>query len=145
MRTLKVNEAVHCRTIEQFITVNNILSKQFGKKLGIEEYDHGKEDTVLSNDHKFGYGYDGTAWHKDHGFKIYSFEDFVDGDKWKPVIGEKYWILLVWDITCINKRIWDNNKTDNSFYKIGNCFKTRKLARIAKANLLKCINEQEHE
>lgn len=145
MRTLKVNEAVHCKTAEQFITVDNILSRQFGKTLGIEVYGYGKDDTILSYHKELGYGYDGIAWHKDHDFKIYSFEEFMGIKLWKHVVGEKYWYLILERKIYIGYTTFVNDKWDKACIRNGNYFKTRKLARIAKANLLKCINEQEHE
>lgn len=50
--------------------------------------------------------------------------------RWKPKVGEKYYI--VGTITCgVNYYIWDDEETDRGFYKIGNCFKTREEAERA--------------
>ena len=55
---------------------------------------------------------------------------------YKPKLGEKYWIVFVTDTIRVNREDWDNYDVDREYYKIGNCFKTKKEAQ-EKANQFK--------
>lgn len=142
MRILKEKEAVLCKTQEQFYNVNQILSVIFNKNIGSDCWRHSKHKTCLSNDPQFGYGYDCIEWHKDHDYKILSYSEFMEND-WKPKIGEKYWYIddyyfsVDWAECGKYEHLYKN-------LKIGNCFRTRELARQAKKKIEQVLKECRH-
>jgi len=138
MRKLNEKEAVHCETLEQFNEINKILGIQFGKKLDASNWSIYGEKTCLS--YFLGYGFDEVSWHKQNGFKILSYAEFMV-EEWKPEDGDDVWLITVKDdCVSINFHI-QKTKYFNSWkwlddcYAEGSMFRTRQLARDAKKEI----------
>lgn len=67
--------------------------------------------------------------------------------RWKPQVGEIYWIIELYPIQAVNLTTNDGFDKDEDLYKSGNCFKTEEEAERAlemvKETLLKCHEEIE--
>ena len=51
--------------------------------------------------------------------------------RWKPRVGESYWIIELYPINAVNLTINDGFNKDENLYNCGNCFKTREEAERA--------------
>jgi len=146
MRTLKVNEVVHCKTQEQFDKAIIRLNEQ-GLRWSREFLDNGfsffNKCSSICLCNSFGnLSYDDIEWFEREKYKIISYNELMETEKWKPMVGKNIWFLSGCNLTVLNEPLTDehNNKIDLQW-----SFKTRSLARTARKNMLKCINEQVHE
>lgn len=51
--------------------------------------------------------------------------------RWKPKVGESYWIIELYPIAVVNQITSDGFNKDEYLYKIGNCFRTKEEAKKA--------------
>lgn len=87
-----------------------------------------------------------------YGCGNYNFtEEMIDVDKtyklqnkikWVPKINEKYWYIGTYGIQDAS---YYKDEWDNKCLKDNNCFRTRRLARIAKKKIEDALMECEHE
>lgn len=145
MRTLKNDECVLCVTEQQFQTVCKKI-KESGVLVfpGFFNYwkNYKQNTCVRINVNCNIIQYSNKQWYVNNGFCLISYKLFMSEDSdWTPKIGDKVWFLSGYELEIIRQELTDkyNNKTDLQW-----AFKTRSLARIAKNNLLECINKQVH-
>jgi hypothetical protein len=51
--------------------------------------------------------------------------------RWKPQVGEIYWIIELYPIKAVNQITSDGFDKDDNLYNCGNCFKTEEEAERA--------------
>ena len=62
--------------------------------------------------------------------------------KWKPKVGEQYWVIAHLD--CVEHFDWEpDNEFDVRHYKIGNCYRTKKEAMQALRRVKKALRGEE--
>jgi len=65
--------------------------------------------------------------------------------RFKPTLGQKYWFVLI-SIASVFRggTHWTKyeSQLDNEYYKIGNCFKTRKEAQAKLKKIKKILKER---
>ena len=144
MRKLKEKEVVHCKSVEEIEKTIKELNKQgiisFTKPNPVYIFKEYSINTGIS------FGYEGCNniqyspiwWWKKEGYKVISFDEFFNIQKWIPKYGDKYWVVdyngNIWD------RIYVGNFNDKLSLKYGNCFRTRELARHAKKEIKSLFN-----
>ena len=145
MRTLQNNQVVLCKTKKHFLSVCIRLQEQ-----GVCVADNAwagwssskKETCIRVDEHENIVKYVHREYYIDKGLGVISYKLFMSEDStWTPKIGDKVWFLSGCGLEVCSEPLTEehNNKTDLQW-----TFKTRALARIAKQNLLECINKQVH-
>lgn len=141
MRTLKTREAILCNSEDEIDKILKELKSQGLKPNSFMFPANAFIDFCIGNNN----GEIDCAsikWFQCKKYKIFNYSEFIRMNKWTPTVGKKIWFLSGCNLEVLCEPLIEehNNKIDLRW-----SFKTRKLARIARANLLKCINEQEHE
>lgn len=64
----------------------------------------------------------------------------IQPKRWKPEIGEKYWVFSIKDTVLIRSLIYLDTISDNGYYVFGNCFRTQEEAIEASNKIKNFLN-----
>lgn len=65
--------------------------------------------------------------------------------RWKPLVGESYWIIELYPIIGVFQITSDGFVKDDNLYNCGNCFRTKRQAEIALEKIRETLIEFQEE